>query len=733
MMSFRLLGRLAAFNTLALASALAQVAPAPAASVPAEEKTIVLDPFEISTQRDIGYSSTQTLGASRLNVDLRDTPLAIVTLNEAFLADIAPLNTSEALMYVSNFAPNETGLNEQFNIRGNGLDGSMRDGLPEPSGPASSVNNSVIDPAFYQRLEVIKGPSGTIYGTQSLGGIVNRVSKQPRFDRSGGSAKLTVGDFSMLRGVLDYNHVNAAGNLAVRFVGLVQEAETIPGDADDRRQFAPMIGYRTKNAGRLWLITHYGENETMTGSAPWFIDSAGNISTTFKRRFSYNQNDAKNEDSRLFIEAGFQQNVPLLGETWTARLVGRHNRVKFEDRLYNPRQVQFFGANGAVIPNGNLRSNYTDVRITNWTVRDQVEDLDNLGAFFDFTGEVSTGPIRHQILTYLQYQTTDKYIRRVTNNWKEMSYFFPVYEANPAQFRRSPTDAVALDNNGLQDTFAWGFQESAALFRNRLNIVAGARYDWVSDSLRDRRNNVFFSDRTNKNWLYSYGLTFDVTRDLTLFALHSETYVPQGGTDDLGNSVPNQQGENDEVGVKLVLMNGKLTATASYFDMAIDNILELTFIPSMNVALRVPAGDRTTKGWEADVRYSHSRNLNFTFAMGELETRSTSGNIGRNVPQGFNYSAFAKYDFVQGPLNGLGLGTGYAYISERSVEGAPNFMFPGNHEWNGVVTYRLNDQWNFHLAINNIDDTRAARSSALNARIMPVAPRHVRFTATYSF
>jgi iron complex outermembrane recepter protein len=720
-------------HVIVLAAFVVPISGQPTASAVPDEPAILLDPFTVSTENDVGYSSTHSLGASRMNVDLRDTPMSIITLNESFLQDIGLLNTTEALQYVSNAAPNETGLNEIFTLRGNIVSGSQRDGLPEPSGPGASVNNSLLDPVFYQRLEIIKGPAGTMYGTQSLGGVVNRVSKAPLFDSDIASLQLTVGDFSMIRAVVDYGTRSPGGNVAIRVIGLFQDAETIPGDHDNRRQIAPMFAYRNASGGKAWLTTHYAENQTMTGTAPWFIDSAGNISTSFNRRFSYNQNDARNEDSRFFLETGFQQNFSLFGETWSARLVARHNRVKFEDRLYNPRTVQFFNGAGAVIPGGTLASNYSDVRITAWTVRDQVEDLDNLGAFLDVTGTLKTGPVEHQLITYFQHQTTDKYIRRVTNNWKPMSYLYPVYEANPEQFRINPVDAVALDNDSTQETYAWGIQNNAALFGGRLNLVAGARHDYVLDSLQDRRNRVFYNNQSNRNWLYSYGATLDLTAGVTLFALHSETFQPQGGTDDLGRAVPNRDGKNDEVGVKLVLFDGKFSATASYFDMAETNILELTFIPELNVALSLPAGDRTTKGWEADLRYQPFRNLNLLFAMGELDAVSSNGSLGRNVPQDFNYSGFIKYDFLTGPLQRLGVGTGYVYTSKRSVEGAANRLMPGNHEWNGVVTYRLSRNWRFHLAVNNIDDTRAARSSALNARIMPVAPRSFRFTTTYTF
>ena len=67
-----------------------------------------------------------------------------------------------------------------FSLRGYQIGGgiSLRDGLP---GPTNTQDIPVDENTPYERIEVLKGPAGTLYGSHSMGGVVNTVSKWPKF------------------------------------------------------------------------------------------------------------------------------------------------------------------------------------------------------------------------------------------------------------------------------------------------------------------------------------------------------------------------------------------------------------------------------------------------------------------------------------------------------------------------------------------------------------------------
>jgi outer membrane receptor for ferric coprogen and ferric-rhodotorulic acid len=85
-------------------SAWSSGASAPAASSTAtnsatETGPVTLTPFEVNTDRDVGYTASNSLAAGRLNTDLRDTAVAISVFTKDFLEDIGVLTVNEALEY----------------------------------------------------------------------------------------------------------------------------------------------------------------------------------------------------------------------------------------------------------------------------------------------------------------------------------------------------------------------------------------------------------------------------------------------------------------------------------------------------------------------------------------------------------------------------------------------------------------------------------------------------------
>ena len=72
-----------------------------------------------------------------------------------------------------------------------------------------------------ERVEVLKGPQGTLYGKNTTGGAISIVTKAPELNTFGGYAKATIGNFNQTDGELVVNIPLVGDKLAVRFGGLV--------------------------------------------------------------------------------------------------------------------------------------------------------------------------------------------------------------------------------------------------------------------------------------------------------------------------------------------------------------------------------------------------------------------------------------------------------------------------------------------------------------------------------
>ncbi|HEY0177617.1 MAG TPA: TonB-dependent receptor, partial [Pedobacter sp.] len=98
-----------------------------------------------------------------------------------------------------------------YAVRGFRTEASLLDGVP-------GQTNGEIDPANIEKVEVMKGPSGTLYGGSliSFGGLINIVTKKP-VDTVGGEVSYTTGSYNLNRFTADvYGPVNGNKKLLVR-------------------------------------------------------------------------------------------------------------------------------------------------------------------------------------------------------------------------------------------------------------------------------------------------------------------------------------------------------------------------------------------------------------------------------------------------------------------------------------------------------------------------------------
>jgi iron complex outermembrane receptor protein len=160
--------------------------------------------------------------AEKRTESLQDLSQAITVLNGEDLDNrqISTFVDISAIAPGVNIAKNE-GFKTVITIRGVGYE-TNQNAIATPSVSYHLDGIYVASPYSLQtdfmdleRIEVLRGPQGTLFGQNSTGGAINVITAAPSTDSSFGSADLTVGDYGLVKFRASYN-TPLSENLAVR-------------------------------------------------------------------------------------------------------------------------------------------------------------------------------------------------------------------------------------------------------------------------------------------------------------------------------------------------------------------------------------------------------------------------------------------------------------------------------------------------------------------------------------
>ncbi|MEN9635116.1 MAG: Ferripyoverdine receptor precursor [Verrucomicrobiota bacterium] len=247
--------------TSVAAVAYSQTTPVASAKSTTKDEPVQLSAFEVTTSSDIGYLSTHTADATRMNVSIDELPMNVTVFNQKFIDDLGATTTSELMAYEPSALKTEE--NDNFQMRGsnsvnmNYLNGSAITG---GFGPQSLSN--------IERVEVMRGPDAVINGAGGYGGTVNRVTKQPT-PKPFTSWRIGIYDEHSFRVEGDANFGQIAAwrrqSLLFRLVGARERGTTWFGTPRKEDSLSPTLRWNIADRTSLTLQFTYNWTETRGG------------------------------------------------------------------------------------------------------------------------------------------------------------------------------------------------------------------------------------------------------------------------------------------------------------------------------------------------------------------------------------------------------------------------------------------------------------------------------------
>lgn len=706
---------LPALGSLALAQG-----PAPTAQT--DEDVVTLSAFTVSTSKDVGYKASNSIAGTRTNTPIKDIPLNIQVFTKDFYEDLLITNQVDLERYNASLingggdAHSDNPIQQAYNaflFRGFVQNWGLRDGIRE---------YDPIDTQGLARVEVIKGPAAAMYGLAYPGGVMNNITKDVDYKTNFTALRFTAQSEGEYRASIDANYAGtvAGGKFGLRFNAANSETADERAHSDGSIRYTQIVaawqptpttevkflaerGYREKPNGTGYFTrgeTDAAGNSLGNGSAvplqifhpeipwDWNWSNGANMRSLDTKLYRGTINQAVGDHFTATAYVQFSERKQIDGNGWDAN--GSGGADSWE------------AGGGWIIDRDPVTHAITKETIQEgYSYRDWSNTMHSYGA----TGvyKIETGPVKNTF-TFGGNVWTERFVSRSSTQTG----------ANPARLVYDvkanidtttipigpPSDLVPITTgngytheNNSNDYYFVGWQTSS--FDNRLKT--NVSINRTNLKLVQWANGQATTANTTEQSKNSpmFGAMFDITKEVSLFAVHSTSLFPTTDKNSFGTQMPPVVGKSTEVGVKVELLNGKISGTLSYYkieqtggaqnDPTANNLntqrwdamtpaqREVAFPGQTRATILgdlVPGATRESKGYEADLIFQPTRNwqLLFSYAHNSNEvtkaiTPSTIGqpNIGSINNQ---FSILTKYSFVDGGAKGLFIGAGIQHAGE---------------------------------------------------------------------
>ena len=230
---------------------------------------------------------TIVVTAQKREQSLQDVPIVVTAVSEQLLQDTGVRDIKDLTLLTPGLIVTSTSNESSTTARIRGI-GTVGDnpGLESSVGvvidgvyrPRNGVGFG--DLGELERIEVLKGPQGTLFGKNTSAGVINVVTKKPTFD-FGSDIELTAGNYGALEGSASLNGPIAGDVVAGRIFAAVRERDGFldvrrgagprSEDEDFDRNFYTARGQlliKPSEAFDLRLVADYTEREENCCAAP---------------------------------------------------------------------------------------------------------------------------------------------------------------------------------------------------------------------------------------------------------------------------------------------------------------------------------------------------------------------------------------------------------------------------------------------------------------------------------
>jgi len=711
---------IAVLSTCAAVPAFAQTLPA------AQPSAQQLPEVSVSGQRQPGenYAPANAASATKIDAPLRDIPQTVNVITQEVMRDQGARSLTDVLKNVPGVGlATGDGQRDAFVLRGfTSLYDIYLDGVRDDAQYFRDLYN-------IERIEILKGPAGVLYGRGSSGGLINRITKKPEFTPSA-EIGVTLGSYGLARTEFDVNRP-VSDTIAVRLVGAYEDSGSYRDQGYlKNKDISPSVLWKDGAHSLLLQFDYQYQHRSIDFGVPGYRGAPASvpISTYYGALNGYND---------------YTQSIT---ETATAQYKWR---VSDDTAFSNTFRYSEYALNR----NHSRVGAINDLLATPTVTISRGNILRNEHGWYnqsELSHNIKLGTTSHKLLAGIEVGDQERF--QYVNNNTGGIYAYSTALLNPILRDLPFTVTTAAQNRGYStQTTRAAYVQSLSSWTSTIKTLVGLRYDNYYQKYDDQLATNADIARTDNKVSPRAGLVWQPTGAQSYYASWSKSFQPSSEGTALAVNNTNLAPEkttNIEVGTKIDVLDGRASFTGALYELTRTDIKVTD--PS-NTALLIPVGEQRTRGLELGFSGEITRGWQVIAGYSFMDGKVTKA-VGTVI------APFASA--VASPLQGKVLSlTPRHTFSLWTLKSLDQFGLPG-FQVGGGVTYRgdnyaaidnavkipnfttvdLAGYWRpapkgLSLALNlkNIFNKTYYISANNDSGILPGAPRTLELTARYKF
>lgn len=667
--------------------------------------------LEIVLQPSIEQLDEVLITAEKREQLLQNVPVSITALTKEQIEENQIWNTKDLTAVIPNLYSSDPGDKRNLtSVRGI-VSSSYEPAVATYIDGVSQFNLDTYIAQLYniERIEVLRGPQGTLYGRNAMGGVVNIITEKPDQTTSG-FAEATTGSYGFQRYVAGIETPLINQKLFFGATGLYEEKD----------------GYYTN----LYDNTHYDKQHSISGNyyLNYFLNSEWEILLNFKH-FSNRNNGA----------------FPLAADIETALnnpyTLNQDQKTKMIDNSINTSlSLEYKGKNYNFSSQTAYQFNH---RYYDKGIDADFSPLDAISIYNNYGNNWNTTSVVTQELKFSSPATKDNKME-----WTAGTFLF--YKDSPV--KQATVFGEDADLLGIEDKNFSLINSSKIIgkgaaiysqgiygFSEKLNLTAGIRYDYESSKqsiLGEYRRNEevnpsfeFQADSTASANFHAFspkiGFEYSFSEDHMSYIMYSRGFRA-GGLSPLTTD-PSQPplykfkpefSNNFEIGAKNSFLNKRIVVNTSIFLVNVQDVQVPTLILPDAVTITKNTGKLTSYGGELELqaivttRLKMEYNLGFTHATYNsllLSTQETQVNLKGNhqifTPEKSSRLALNYRPKLKNSKFDLSTGLEWSYIGKQYFDFANTLKQEPYHLFSAQVCLKYQNL-SLRLWAKNLTDER---------------------------